>query len=375
MNKFLTLIFLILIAGCGRQDTSLPVIDTQASKPRVVNLSEIFEKDEMIILETSDSCLLTNISQVIKTKDAIYVLDNNWNVSRIGMFDRTGRFIRWIGRMGNGPEEYHFLSAITLDSINQKLIAVSEKDILEYKLDGSFIQSYPTGIKSQIENIYVINDTIWLFNHDYYNTPDERKIIYFYYHSEKKDSIILNRYKSRTDVLQISSNTQIISQLKESTYIYFPVLSPEPFLRDTLYEIKGKRLLPALKLDFSSVLKVSNGTVASNLSFNEWKKGCIRLRNITLNDIYRTHNFLFADYTLDSTSYKFCYDFTKQDGFNMEFGFHDDLFGTGQFFNPKPMDLYNGRFYYSMNSISIKDVIPGINEESNPVLFFLKIKT
>ncbi|HLO58619.1 MAG TPA: 6-bladed beta-propeller [Bacteroidales bacterium] len=378
MNKFLILVFLILIAGCGRQDNSLPVIDTQASKTRVVNLSEVFEKDEMIILETNDSCLISYITQVIKTKEAIYILDIRYGAfltSRILKFDKAGRFIRQIGTTGNGPGEYHLVTAIAYDSLNHNIIAVSEKDILEYDLDGNLIEYYPTRINSHIDNIYLLNDTVWLLNHEMNYDIEEKISLFFYHNKQKQDSILLHQYKSDTKVLLTSQNTPVISDLAKARYIYYPVRYPEPFLRDTLYEIKGRKFLPSLKLDFSAVLKVSNETLPQNLPFREWIKESMRIRNISLMDIYRTNRFLVADYLMDSTLRKFCYDFKKLDGFNLEYGFHDDWFGSQQPINPLPMDLNNGQFFFSMNSMYIMDKIPGINENSNPVLFFLKIKS
>ncbi len=87
-------------------------------------------KTEFIKLETSDSCLITNVGQIEYKNDTLFVLDDA--AMKLLAFDRQGRFLQAIGQKGNGPGEYalpvsiflnqHKAALYVIDAAQQKLI-------------------------------------------------------------------------------------------------------------------------------------------------------------------------------------------------------------------------------------------------------------
>lgn len=57
----------------------------------------------------------------------------------------------------------------------------------------------------------------------------------------------------------------------------------------------------------------------------------------------------------------------------MKEGFTDDIYNTGI---PalKPSDLKHGEFYFIKNGYELDGIMDGVNENSNPVIFFVRTK-
>lgn len=74
----------------------------------VVPLSELLSDSCRIIpLETKDESLLGRINKIVKHKDDYYILSNDkW----IFHFDKDGRYVSALKKLGSGPDEYTYIS-------------------------------------------------------------------------------------------------------------------------------------------------------------------------------------------------------------------------------------------------------------------------
>ena len=114
---FLVLFFL---AACGSKSSSLDMVDDNAlpaeetfkdidlannlkdcGKPLL--LSDIVKDVEYVKLETQDNILIGDIKQLKRTEKFVFIYSRNQN--HVMMFDTSGKFIRKIGRVGQGPGE------------------------------------------------------------------------------------------------------------------------------------------------------------------------------------------------------------------------------------------------------------------------------
>ena len=66
-------------------------------------LSDIVKDVEYVKLETQDSILVGDIKQPKRTEKFVFIYSRNQN--HVMMFDTSGKFIRKIGRVGQGPGE------------------------------------------------------------------------------------------------------------------------------------------------------------------------------------------------------------------------------------------------------------------------------
>ena len=144
--KTFALVAILLINACTSSDVSnnkYPTINIADNIGRgyLLNISEIAESVEYIPLETTDSSLVGDLSQVYYT-NGFFVLNTFKNSKGIlKVFDRKGQFHNTLSRLGRGPEEYTSINSI--DTYKNNIVILTIHNIIEYSLDGKFIKSVP----------------------------------------------------------------------------------------------------------------------------------------------------------------------------------------------------------------------------------------
>ena len=138
-------IILLVIAGCGggKQSTdNVIIVDVTKNYPEKELIIQDFMDVEYIPLETTDEFLTQGYVLTIGKK---YILIRNFGRDGdLFIFDRQGKGIKKINRMGQGPEDYTFISNIVIDEDNGEILIhdYSPSKILVYDLDGKFIRGF-----------------------------------------------------------------------------------------------------------------------------------------------------------------------------------------------------------------------------------------
>ena len=134
----------ILVVSCREQKKSTPAgVDvkevTFKEAPKDFLIASSFKNIHMIQLEAKEECLISDIKRVVDVEGKVYVLTRT---NEIFCFDRaTGKYIRTIGRLGEGPGEYVSAMDICYDE-KEKCICVVDyykSAIHKYSLDGRFL--------------------------------------------------------------------------------------------------------------------------------------------------------------------------------------------------------------------------------------------
>lgn len=134
----------ILVVSCREQKKSAPTgADvkevTFKEAPKDFLIASSFKNIHMIQLEAKEECLISDIKRVVDVEGKVYVLTKT---NEIFCFDRaTGKYIRTIGRLGEGPGEYVSAMDICYDE-KEKCICVVDyykSAIHNYSLDGRFL--------------------------------------------------------------------------------------------------------------------------------------------------------------------------------------------------------------------------------------------
>ena len=139
--RVLSSIFLVLLWSCGTPDgvyhNSMSVdIDAR----HVVSIFDIFERIELIPLETIDESVFRDIGKLIY-HDGVFYIQGAWNERKIFAFDSTGKFLFKINDWGQGPEEYLHISDFEIDRQRNKILVLDPiaRNLLEYDLNGRFV--------------------------------------------------------------------------------------------------------------------------------------------------------------------------------------------------------------------------------------------
>ncbi|WP_418439532.1 6-bladed beta-propeller [Barnesiella intestinihominis] len=135
-------IVFVVITACTssfeKKESNEEVITVlNSTNPLQVDLKDMVDSIEYIVLETTDSCLLSDILCVKRDGAFYFVRDTKG----LYVFDGEGKFLNEISRRGPGPEEYIYLDNFYLDRERKHvcLILSAQKRILQYSYRGEYI--------------------------------------------------------------------------------------------------------------------------------------------------------------------------------------------------------------------------------------------
>jgi hypothetical protein len=163
---------LSILYGCNTADRKAnekAIIIADIDKQDKVSIFDIFEKVEIVPLETTDSSLIKSIRKLIWHNDRCYILDYN---SVILVFDTMGKFKFKIDNRGQGPNQYTYISDFDIDEERAVILFIAPvvAELHEYDLNGEFLSKYKLpqiaagyiSIKQLSENVIAF----WTFDYD-----------------------------------------------------------------------------------------------------------------------------------------------------------------------------------------------------------------
>ena len=148
---FLFCLTLCLVKVSSQEYPVINVVNSVGKYQRVY-CSDLFSSIELIPLETSDKCLLREDNLRVLLNDSVIVIADNASgptsfmadISdcKLYAFDRTGKYKNEIGRTGQGPGEYTYLSEVFFNMEKPTIFIDNNQKILEYDYHGKFIRSF-----------------------------------------------------------------------------------------------------------------------------------------------------------------------------------------------------------------------------------------
>jgi hypothetical protein len=348
-----------------------------------LQLSDIVESVDYIPLETNDNCLLKTISpyHFIVSENHILIKSQ----STLYLFNRSGKFIAQIGRVGQGPGEYleHHVFPLYMDEINQKIIIHTTylNRLMYFDFKGKFIQSAPVHLEDG-------GIKIWIYNHilSMDGVQFQPDFTYKIYDSDFQP--IVNRVRPlRLNQSEVRTLFNMPVGGPFSYYIFNDQIhTRESVLNDTLYMVDHKNFLfiPKYTLSVGKYAYSSDIIFGTNPQrFFDRSKG-----RICINSIFETKDFLFMRH---NTSY--CYYNKKQEqifSLNSSSGIPNDYSGGLDFWpmyqkNNELIGFYDAYlFEENINKLKskgtqkvidqLKKLDKEIDPEDNPIMVVVKLK-
>lgn len=164
VNALILLAGIYLFASCHTKTNSSDIItiDLNANVKDTLYYSSFIDSISYIPLQTTDSCLIGQIKDVIIRDNMIFVHDKQLHT--IWIFDNEGNYKSNISRKGSGPEEYATLNKITYNNVNKQItiLDIWTQSILTYDLSGHFIKrikldTYPTDFVKLDDTSYILS--------------------------------------------------------------------------------------------------------------------------------------------------------------------------------------------------------------------------
>ena len=151
---------LIIMTGCGGQKQSdnqndeYITVDVNTNYPKKELILQDFMDVEYIPLETNDEFLCQG--QVLDVGKKFMLLRNNNRDGNIFVYNRNGKAITIINRMGQSGYDYVSFSEAILDEDNNEMFVNdnSKTNILVYDLNGNYKRSFMHADSARYQNLY-----------------------------------------------------------------------------------------------------------------------------------------------------------------------------------------------------------------------------
>ena len=154
-----TLIALCLFSCGGKkhQSNKLETISINGNIRQTLNLSSFVDTIEFIPLETNDENLIGSIERILYWNEKYYIRTTQGRLhGKLSVFDKTGKYLWGLNRIGNGPGEYPELKEFAITE-NGNITATSYRKIINYDSTGVFLSENKTDFLG-FEFVYIGND-------------------------------------------------------------------------------------------------------------------------------------------------------------------------------------------------------------------------
>jgi len=206
MKRVLLWIFLLgVFITCHKVDkaTIYPKLDVDLSLMNIPSVFNVFKKIEIIPLETTESSLIGVLGQVVFYNNHYYVSDRR--IDSFLCFDEDGKFVRKIGKSGQGPEEYISASpSYIINPYNNTFEILSSWGdfYYVYELSGKFVEKVKLPNSGTIyHNMILLNDSIRILHSSTARNGQDQ----FYVYSNLSNTIVNSFYQENPNLFFIAN--------------------------------------------------------------------------------------------------------------------------------------------------------------------------
>ena len=292
MTRTLFVIFsgAILLSAChrNRPATGLTVLHPPLqTTEHLLHLSDIADSLSYIKLATDTSNLIGVIDKIIPLKDRILIVDKDITQT-IYIFDKSGKFIRKIGHVGQGPGEIANIHCFTVSDSLVFIYPFSRNGSLTvYDMrDNSFVKEFslkwPVFFSWTID---VMGDCLVYYPGTVY-LPDNSKTFI---------SACVANGKGETLMEQIpylsSGDKEIVQLSSDPSWLYRGRSNVYSFINDTIYGITCDSIFPRYHLSLGKY-KLPSGRYDPTHDYG-WGDF------VLMQSVYETKEFLFLKFWFD----------------------------------------------------------------------------
>lgn len=321
----------------------------QSTNPEILDKFLSDMQIRLLPLETRDSMYFNGEEAVVHVADGqLFIHDVAQDM--IFRFDKDGKFINRIARKGQGPEEYTFLSGITV--ANQTIYGLNRNKIQCYDYEGNYLKTIP--LKYDAWQIAVRNDGT-IFTATNYIQPYQFTVY-------SPDGTISDFMPSNPELLKLEVSQSTYHSLKQDKGVaYFT-----NYFDRNIYQFKDDSVSVMAALDFGSMnipadfFQGEDDEIGSRFrEYREKDKAIMKVDHLTISDdwlIFTPAQFdAYAVYYNKATNTTIL-NKELREPYNLLFGGYK----TPDGYNPE-----TGEFYRLVSAIDLKEVVEEI-AENNP---------
>lgn len=196
MKPLLLLFSLILFIGCHKNNlkspTDIPTYTIDLDNTEEHSVYDIFSEINILPLQTPDSIICSGIHAYVY-KNNIFFWDQRQHI--VLNFDTLGNYRYKIDSRGRGSNEYTGILNVSIDRSNDRFFILSFYSLLQYDLNGKFIQKiqYPENLVVHAATM-INQDTLLCIT----TTANNNQAYILNYLSFKEKQVIASYYKENS---------------------------------------------------------------------------------------------------------------------------------------------------------------------------------
>ncbi len=326
-----------------------------------INANDIFCEFEYISLETTQQSLLGSVDRLIVYDDKLFVLDKAYS-NKIFVFTKDGEFIRTIGKVGKGPEEYTNIEDFTINEDTKDInVLCYPSTVFIYNMKGNFIRRKKLASSALLWNISWYKDGyICSSNHQSVLKGKEAFLLFYY-------SLNFNIQKKMLTVLpkQVTLPPLISNPLLRNgdSLAYFD------FFTSTLYRNVTGTDFNSIQFNFEGNEVPIELYANSQEFFNKQREYCFFLDAIFFDNVFLSY-FIYKG---KQNVLRLDFDKNKKIVSECEKWFPRLLFYRDSYFYSfmNPHWITKGHKFFNANNVTEYP----IEANSNPVILRFKAKT
>lgn len=241
MKIFLIVLFIcnITIAQNVNHSKVFSIPINSKVKQEKISTNGIVSAIDYVILEPTPNSLLSRIQLIVVTSKYIFP----WDSHAIYQFDRSGKFIRKIGKSGKGPGEYQGVRDLVADESKGLLYILPNwtRNVLVYDFNGKYIRTI--NFPGSYDKVDIVEGKYLVFQ----SAVLEPSLL----STEILDMNGKSIYKFNSRVFKNTKDMPFGRGWSNVTYTYNHNLFVKESRSDTVYRITSKGLIPHFVFNFA----------------------------------------------------------------------------------------------------------------------------
>lgn len=215
-----------------------------------IGYSLFVDSIKYVNLETSDSCLIGKITDLVISNEYIFVFDKKRQT--IWRFNRDGRFLNKIFRQGNGPGEYTNIEQFEYDEKNNQIVVLAwGKRLMYYTSEGEYLKTLQLDISGN--DFKIIPQGGFIISRA--GLDDNTAGVYYVNNSGKGEKLLVGR--NNNHMVYMNFDWELCSY--DSTICFMA-----PNFKNTVYHFNNNELMekypfcmkPELKHDYKETVSM-----------------------------------------------------------------------------------------------------------------------
>ena len=335
----------------------------------------LFCGKEILALETTPDNLIAQIDKMEMANDRLYLLDEQQDI--IFIFDLKGKYITKIDNKGRGPEEYIEISDFHIDDdVLYLCTGGNGGKIMCYDLDGKYQKSFRT--EYSCNRITTDSNYIYVFAN--YSNPTRKNVSVF----DKKENQMIKRYKSfpkQQEGMGFSSrcwtscNNKVYAAFDYEYSIY--TLQPDTCQIIAHIDFGKKHMFPPEYKDYSFFQHQDYISQTGGILKSPVVQHCNTLfvtpKRTIFNFIYTCYNHICI---IDHQTHKMKFGIPWPDEYYWNIHGLHPIYASDEYLvrAAAASSIINYRNRHGKVAFTEKEWALDITEESNPCLYFYKLK-